>query len=149
MTIEEFLERVEPAWNWWASLFEGVPEYPLAVTVYVGGSILALLIWLRVVRLFPHPVGAMSWVVLFALLFAPTVTDGDNAQLAPAVIGLMFGVITKDQSLMLKSALPILFVIGLGFVLGFLYERLRRIPSQAEVVQQSQGVTDGSDPRQS
>ena len=149
MSIETFLERVEPAWNWWASLFEGVPEYPLAVTVYVGGSILALLIWLRVVRLLPHPVGAMSWVVLFVLLFAPTVTDGDNAQLAPAVIGLMFGVITKDQSLMLKSALPILFVIGLGFVLGFLYERLRRISSPAEIVKQSQGVTEGSDSRQS
>ena len=132
MTIEEFLERVEPAWNWWASLFEGVPEYPLAVTVYIGGSVLALLIWLRVARLFPHPVGAMSWVMLFGLLFAPTVTEGDNAQLAPAVIGLMFGVITKDQSLMLKSALPILFVIGLGFVLGFLYERLRRLPSAAK-----------------
>lgn len=131
MSIDEFLERVEPAWNWWAALFEGVPEYPLAVTVYVGGSVLALLIWLRVVRLLPHPVGAMSWVVMFSLLLAPTVTEGDNAQLAPAVIGLIFGVITKDQSLMLKSTLPILLVIGLGFVLGFLYERLRRMPSQA------------------
>lgn len=131
MTIDEFLERVEPAWNWWVSLFEGVPEYPLAVSVYIGGSVLALLIWLRVVRMLPHPVGAMSWVVMFAVLFAPTVTEGENAQLAPAVIGLMFGVITKDQSLMLKSALPILLIIGLGFVLGFLYERLRRVPSAA------------------
>ncbi|MFA9202551.1 MAG: hypothetical protein ACEQSD_00945 [Flavobacteriales bacterium] len=131
MTIDEFLERVEPAWNWWVSLFEGVPEYPLAVSVYIGGSVLALLIWLRVVRMLPHPVGAMSWVVMFAVLFAPTVTEGENAQLAPAVIGLMFGVITKDQSLMLKSALPILLMIGLGFVLGFLYERLRRVPSAA------------------
>ncbi len=131
MTIEEFLERVEPAWNWWVSLFEGVPEYPLAVSVYIGGSVLALLIWLRMVRMLPHPVGAMSWVVMFAVLFAPTVTEGENAQLAPAVIGLMFGVITKDQSLMLKSALPILLMIGLGFVLGFLYERLRRVPSAA------------------
>ena len=68
---------------------------------------------------------------MFAVLFAPTVTEGENAQLAPAVIGLMFGVITKDQSLMLKSALPILLMIGLGFVLGFLYERLRRVPSAA------------------
>ena len=131
MTIDEFLERVEPAWNWWVSLFEGVPEYPLAVSVYIGGSVLALLIWLRVVRMLPHPVGAMSWVVMFAVLFAPTVTEGEDAQLAPAVIGLMFGVITKDQSLMLKSALPILLMIGLGFVLGFLYERLRRVPSAA------------------
>ena len=131
MTIDEFLERVEPAWNWWVSLFEGVPEYPLAVSVYIGGSVLALLIWLRVVRMLPHPVGAMRWVVMFAVLFAPTVTEGENAQLAPAVIGLMFGVITKDQSLMLKSALPILLMIGLGFVLGFLYERLRRVPSAA------------------
>ncbi len=131
MSIEEFLERAEPIWNWWVSLFEGVPEYPLAVTVYVGGSVLALLIWLRVVRLLPHPVGAMSWVVMFAVLLTPTITEGDNAQLAPAVIGLIFGVITKDHSLVLKSALPILLVIGLGFVLGFLYERLRRIPSQA------------------
>lgn len=131
MSIEAFLEQAEPIWNWWVSLFEGVPEYPLAVTVYVGGSVLALLIWLRVVRLLPHPVGAMSWVVMFAGLLTPTVTEGDNAQLAPAVIGLIFGVITKDHSLVLKSALPILLVIGLGFVLGFLYERLRRIPSQA------------------
>lgn len=78
MTIDEFLERGEPAWNWWVSLFEGVPEYPLAVSVYIGGSVLALLIWLRV-RMLPHPVGAMSWVVMFAVLFAPTVTEGENA----------------------------------------------------------------------
>ena len=147
MTIDEFLERVEPAWNWWASLFEGVPEYPLAVAVYVGGSVLALLIWLRVMRMLPHPVGAMSWVAVFAILFAPTVTEGDNAQLAPAVIGLMFGVITKDQSLMLKSALPILFMIGLGFVLGFLYERLRRISNSA-AHPPSSVVTKGSNPQQ-
>ncbi|MEC7118859.1 MAG: hypothetical protein VXW65_03015 [Pseudomonadota bacterium] len=126
MTLEEFFEKVEPAWDWWTSLFEGVPEYPLAVSVYVGGSVLALLLWLRVVRALPRPIGGMSWVILFAILFAPTVTEGANAQLAPAAIGLIFAVITKDHVLMLQSALPILFLIGIGFLLGFLYERLRR-----------------------
>jgi hypothetical protein len=100
-------------------------EYWLAVTVYVVGSAIALWLWRQVIRPLPHPFGGISWLVVFALLFAPTVTEGDNGQIAPAVIGLLFGVISKNKELILSSLLPILLVLGLGFLVGFLIQRLR------------------------
>jgi O-antigen ligase len=100
-------------------------EYWLAVTVYLVGSCITLWLWRQVVRPLPHPFGGVAWLVVFSLLFAPTVTEGDNGQIAPAVFGLLFGVISKNKELILSSLLPILLVLGLGFLVGFLVQRLR------------------------
>jgi len=100
-------------------------EYWLAVTVYLVGSVLALWLWHKVVRPLPRPIAGMSWMILFALLLSPTVTEGANGQIAPAIIGLIFGVISKSRELILSSLLPMLLVLGLGFLIGFLIQRLR------------------------
>ncbi len=102
-----------------------VAEYWLAVTVYVLGSILALWLWHKVVRPLPRPLGGMSWMMVFAILMSPTVTDGPNGQIAPAVIGLLFGVISKNKELILSSLLPMLLVLGCGFIVGFVIQRIR------------------------
>ncbi len=101
-------------------------EYWLAVTVYLVGSVIALWLWRQVMRPLPHPFGGMGWLIVFALLFSPTVTEGANGQIAPAVIGLLFGLISKNKELILSSLLPILLVLGLGFLVGFLVQRLRQ-----------------------
>lgn len=106
---------------------DSAAEYWLAVSVYLIGSGIALWLWRQVMRPLPHPFGGMGWMALFALLLAPTVTEGENGQIAPAVIGLLFGVISKDKELILSSLLPILLVLGLGFLVGFLIQRLRMI----------------------
>ena len=100
-------------------------EYWLAVLVYVVGSCIALWLWRQVVRPLPHPFGGIAWLVVFSILFAPTVTEGANGQIAPAVFGLIFGIITKNNALILSSLLPIFLVLGLGFLVGFVVQRLR------------------------
>ncbi len=100
-------------------------EYWLAVIVYIFGSIVALWLWRQVVRPLPHPLGGIIWLILFSILFAPTVTEGDNGQVAPAVFGLLFGVISNNKELIMSSLLPILLVLGLGSLVGFLIQCLR------------------------
>ena len=130
MTLDQFLESIEPAWNAWTSLFDQVPEYPLAVSIYLGGSALALLLWIRVARALPRPFGGMSWVVLMAILLTPTITAGANAKLAPAVVGLGLAIVSKQTDQMVTYLLPMLAVMGVGFLVGFLMERMH-VGSQA------------------
>ncbi len=105
---------------------DSAAEYWLAVIVYLGGSGLVLWLWRQVMRPLPRPWGGIGWLALFAFLLAPTVTEGDNGQIAPAIVGLLFGVISKDKELILVSLLPILLVLGLGFLVGFVIQRLRQ-----------------------
>jgi hypothetical protein len=100
-------------------------EYWFAVIVYLVGSVIALLLWRQVVRALPHPIGGISWLILFSILFSPTVTEGDNGRIAPAVFGLLFGVISEQKALMMSNLLPILLVLGLGLLVGFLIQCLR------------------------
>ncbi len=100
-------------------------EYWLAVGIYVVGSVIALWLWRQVVRPLPHPIGGISWLILFSILFAPTVTEGDNGQIAPAVFGLLFGVISDQKALMMSNLLPILLVLSLGLLVGFFVQSLR------------------------
>lgn len=125
MSLDQFLDAIEPAWNRWTQLFAAVPEYPLAVTVYLGGSALSLLLWTRVARALPSPVGGMSWVVLMAILLTPTLTAGPNAQLAPAVVGLALAIAAKQPGQAIAHLLPMLAVVGIGFLVGFLMERMQ------------------------
>ncbi len=43
--------------------------------------------------------GGIGWIIVFAILLTPTVSEGTNASIAPAIFGLIFGVLTKDQAL--------------------------------------------------
>jgi len=63
--------------------------------------------------------GGFLWIVAFAILLTPTVSEGANASIAPAIFGLLFGVLTKEQSLVWINASLILFVIGIGSVIGY------------------------------
>jgi K+-sensing histidine kinase KdpD len=128
MTSDAWVTRLESGWNAWGHLFDGVPEYAMAVTVYLGGSALVLWLWWSIAQRLPRMMGGMSWVVLVAILLTPTVTDGANGQIATAVIGLIFGLIIKDPRLLLSNLLPMLLVIAVGFLIGFLVERMRRQP---------------------
>ena len=108
------------------SFLNQVPEYPLAILIYLGGSALILWLWKSIANALPRPFGWMTWIIVLALLLTPTITDGVNAKLAPAIIGLMFGIISKDKTLILMNILPILFVMTLGFVLAFLWNKYQQ-----------------------
>ena len=114
--VPDFLTTM---WSGFLSLFDGIPEGVIAVSVYIGGTIIALWAWYNVVRVLPKVLAVTLWVMLFALLATPTVSEGDNAGLAPALIGLVFGVVTKDKTVMLYNMLSMLLVMGLGLLIAY------------------------------
>lgn len=120
------LDQLIGLWGHFLGIFDNIPEDYVALTVYCGGAVIALLLWYSVARLLPKPFGAMTWIILFALLCTPTISEGDNAYLAPAAIGLIFGLVTKDQTLILTNVIAMLFVMGMGFLIGFFVHKFIR-----------------------
>ncbi len=50
---------------------------------------------------------------------------GVTPQIAPASIGVVYGIFLKDSAIIFNSLLPILVVITVGCVLGFLWQFLK------------------------
>lgn len=105
------------------SMLDAIPEETIAVTVYLLGSILVLACWYGIAIRLPKLLGGLSWIVVFAILLTPTASDGNNASVAPAFFGVVFGVLTKDTPLLLVNTSLILFVIGIGSVIGYLWKK--------------------------
>ena len=117
------LDQLSAIWNGLLSSLDSVPEDSIAVTVYVVGTIIVLWCWYGVAKRLPHLLGGISWIVLFAILATPTVSDGANAEIAPAIFGVLFGVLTKDSPLIWSNLSLILFVIGTGLLIGFCWSK--------------------------
>ncbi|MDC5130184.1 hypothetical protein ABTP92_11060 [Acinetobacter baumannii] len=105
------------------SSLDAIPEEIIALTAYGVGAIIALWCWWRLMRRLPTTLGAISWLVVFAILVTPTVSEGPNASVVPAIFGLLFGVLTKDSPLIWSNLSLILFVIGLGLVIGYCWSK--------------------------
>lgn len=113
----------------WAAL-NSIPEDSIAITVYLVGSLIALSCWYSIARRLPKPIGGITWLFMFAVLLTPTVSAGTNAAIAPAVFALIFGVLTKDSALVGLNVTYIAVVLGLGFVVGFLWNKYKAKTSQ-------------------
>lgn len=105
--------------NGYVTVLDSIPEESIAIAVYLIGSIIALLCWYGVTKRLPKPTGGFLWILVFAILLTPTVSEGPNASLAPAIFGLIFGVLTKEQELVWINASLILFVIGIASLIGY------------------------------
>ena len=105
------------------SLLDSIPEDSIAVTVYLLGSMIMLWAWYGVAKRLPKPLGGITWIVGFAILLTPTVSEGNNASIAPAIFGWVFGILTKEKNLVWFNAALILFVIGLGLLVGYLWSQ--------------------------
>lgn len=104
---------------------DSIPETAIAVSIYLLGSVIILWCWYEIAKRLPNPLGGITWIVLFAILLTPTVSEGSNAALAPAIFGLLFGVLTKEMPLVWSNLSAILFVIGLGLLVGYFWSRYR------------------------
>ncbi|MEB3766325.1 hypothetical protein [Acinetobacter sp. MD2] len=104
------------------SVLDVVPEATLAVSVYVIGAVLVLWAWYSMTKPYPR-FCFVSTLLAFACIATPTVSDGHNASLAPAIFGLLFGILTHDKQLIELNLGSILFVIGLGCVVGFCWSK--------------------------
>lgn len=117
------LETLTAIWSHILSVLDQFPEENVATIVYVTGTLIALWCWYRLMTRLPNPIGGVLWIVVFAILVTPTVSEGPNSELAPAIFGLLFGVLTKEQSLIWANASLILFVIGVGLLIGFCWSK--------------------------
>ncbi|UIP23962.1 hypothetical protein [Acinetobacter towneri] len=104
---------------------DSIPETAIAVSVYLLGSAIILWCWYAIAKRLPNPLGGITWIMLFAILLTPTVSEGSNAALAPAIFGLLFGVLTKEMPLVWANLSAILFVIGLGLLIGYFWSKYR------------------------
>lgn len=123
--LEQIHQYIELALAEWDKLTDGVPTEVLPMRVYLGGSALAIALWLLVARALPTPFGRITWLGLVSLLCTPTVTTGMVPTLAPACVAFVYGAATKDFDIMFTSASGILGVFGVLLFLAFLWERIK------------------------
>ena len=109
--------------NSFLALLDSIPEVSIAITVYLLGSVIMLWSWYPIAKRLPKPFGGITWMIGFAILLTPTVSEGNNASIAPAFFGLLFGILTKENALVWSNASLILFVVGLGLVVGYLWSQ--------------------------
>ena len=109
--------------NSFLALLDSIPEDSIAITVYLLGSVIMLWSWYSIAKRLPKPFGGITWMIGFAILLTPTVSEGNNASIAPAFFGLLFGILTKENALVWSNASLILFVVGLGLVVGYLWSQ--------------------------
>lgn len=105
------------------TFLDAIPEDLIAITVYLGGSAIVLWCWYEIAKRLPKLLGGMTWILGFAILLTPTVSEGSNAALAPAIFGLIFGVLTKDMPLVWANLASILLVTGVGAILGYCWSK--------------------------
>ncbi|AUX89387.1 MULTISPECIES: hypothetical protein [unclassified Acinetobacter] len=105
--------------NGFVAVLYSIPDQSIAFAVYLLGSLIALGCWYGVTKRMPKTMGGFLWLLAFAVLLTPTVSEGSNASVAPAIFGLLFGILTKEYELVWINASLILFVIGVGSVIGY------------------------------
>lgn len=110
---------------WWSQMVKGVPPADLPAYAYIGGGIVVLALWVLVARILPRPLGGISWVMLFAVLFAPGTALSDPSTIAPASISVIYAVMMKDMAAAASNTLPILVVLVVGLFIGFIWQLIR------------------------
>lgn len=123
--LEKVGEVVNDVVLWWGQLVSHIAPDKLPLYVYFGFCLLVLVLWILVARVLPKTLAGLSWIILFAILLTPTTSLGKAPQIAPASVGVVYGILLKDSSIIFNSLLPILLVITVGCVLGFLWQMLK------------------------
>ncbi len=125
LPLEAISEKLAKLVMWWSEKVQDIPADELPLKVYLGGSIVACLLWFFIARLLPRPAGTMSWIVLIAILFTPTVALGNNAEIVPACVAIVYAILMKNTHDVIMNMLPILTVIIVGFFLGFVWQTIQ------------------------
>ena len=142
LPLDEISDSVSRLTIWWSHLVADVPAHMLPIYAYVGFSTIVLLLWLFIVRVLPKPLGGMSWLALFSILLAPGSAAGNTGEVAPASIGVVYGILMKDPGLALRSLLPILVVFAVGLTLGFIWQMIRNIIEKSADQSRQQALAD-------
>lgn len=125
LPLEQLSEILGEIVIWWSQMVKNVPPADLPMYAYLGGTVIVLLLWILVARIMPKPLGGMSWMVIFAVLLAPGTALGEQGEIAPASIGVVYALMMKDTTSAVSSALPILVVLVVGLFIGFVWQLIR------------------------
>lgn len=132
------LDQLSGIWTNFLNLFDSIPEDNIAISVYVLGTLLILWCWYSIVKRLPAPLGGITWIIVFAILATPTISEGPNSEIAPAIFGFLFGVLTKDSPLIWSNLALIAFVIGIGLLIGYFWSKYKTTKNtQANPVEKS------------
>lgn len=124
LPLEKISEQLAGFFIWWSQVTSSIPASQLPLVVYVVACLLVLVLWLLVMRLIPRPLKGMSWMALAALLFAPGQASGGEGGIAPAMLGVFYGLITKDFAAATLALLPILLIFSAFLVVGAIWQFL-------------------------
>lgn len=119
------LEQLTGMWTNFLDLLDSIPEDNIAISVYILGTLLILWCWYGIAKRLPSPLGGITWIIVFAVIATPTISEGPNSEVAPAVFGLLFGILTKDTPLIWSNLALIAFVIGIGLIAGFFWSKYK------------------------
>ncbi|MFW2076445.1 hypothetical protein ACG94X_01750 [Acinetobacter sp. ULE_I010] len=119
------LEQLTGMWTNFLDLLDSIPEDNIAISVYILGTLLILGCWYGIAKRLPSPLGGITWIIVFAVIATPTISEGPNSEVAPAVFGLLFGILTKDTPLIWSNLALIAFVIGIGLIAGFFWSKYK------------------------
>lgn len=119
------LEQLTGIWTNFLDLLDSIPEDNIAISVYILGTLLILWCWYGIAKRLPSPLGGITWIIVFAVIATPTISEGPNSEVAPAVFGLLFGILTKDTPLIWSNLALIAFVIGIGLIAGFFWSKYK------------------------
>ncbi|PIE47483.1 MAG: resolvase [Gammaproteobacteria bacterium] len=122
LPLDNISEKINDIVQLWANLVKDVPADDLPVYAYLGGSIIVLILWLFISRFLPKPLGGMSWIILFAVLLTPGASHDYSGKIAPASMGVVYSLLMKDFVQAISNLVPILFVVVVGFFLGFIWQ---------------------------
>ncbi len=127
LPLEEISEQLAKLVMWWSELVQGIPGDELPLIVYLGGSVIVCLLWFFIARILPRQVSIMSWIVLIAILFTPSVALGNNGEIVPACVAIVYSILMKNTYGIIINILPILSVIVTCFFLVVIWHVLQMV----------------------
>lgn len=142
LPLEKISDAVSQLTIRWSHLVANAPPEMLPLYAYVGFSVIVLLLWLFIVKVLPSPLGGMSWLAVFAVLLTPSTAAGESGDIAPASIGVVYGILMKDPGLAMRSLLPILIVFSFGLVLGFIWQMIKSIVEKSSEKARQQAIAE-------
>lgn len=142
LPLDDISDKVSQLTIWWSNLVADVPPDMLPIYAYVGFSVVVLLLWLFIVRVLPSPLGGMSWLAVFSILLAPGSAAGNTGEIAPASIGVIYGILMKDPGAAMRSLLPILVVFSVGLALGFIWQLIKNSIEKSSEQARQQAAAD-------
>ncbi len=80
------------------SMLDSIPEDSIAVTVYLLGSLLILWCWYSIATRLPKLLGGITWMMIFAILLTPTVSEGANSSDCTGYFWLAFRCVNERIS---------------------------------------------------